>query len=725
MHLVARALQESSQDLGLRYKDRQTWLREATNNAGLWNLGQTCYMNSMLQQLYMNVEFRKLIFDTPVLGYEKQSLLVALKSAFASMQDSSTPDVDLTNLAQVLGIETSNQEDVHSFYTTFMSALEAQMPDESTKAAFNKLFGGKHVMQIRAECGHVSEKTEPFNDLSIVVKNKGTLQEGLKEFVQGEPLQGGKCFFVYSWKLATDCNLADRYKCLTCDAQEGGLLVNAFKRLVVPICNVTSCLTKCSTSLTEIPDNLAIPLKRFTYEAMLGDGSKVNDRFEFPQSIDMSVYTLARLDDPGSPAPEDIFELVGVIVHSGTLQLGHYWSYVRERGSRTGRWVRLEDYKVGPSSFEEVQNECFGGSRWNNSPDRIDNAYVLFYQRKTSIEQSCSLTEHSDFHETLQDLLPSKVKLPPDLYADIEAANRQRHRIAQLFDSCHITSVKSLIHSFEASESETNAATAITMVNVAADYLFRVVMCSHSLECFQDILQDLHGLIGQNVQNARHLLQKIVMIKGLLKQLLMHEKVLVRKSMNKLILACLRCIREHDAHGYGLDSRRALGDLEPPTGAFYETAKGMYDIIEQLSDCRPQWADYLELAGDLASMGPYETSVMLDLGYLKWCLEIAMLRVFPEFQREHEWIAYHTANGRKWRTDAVFTFIFRILCEHVDLSDASNTSRSYFQHDLGPKGCYLTAMEWKLLLLGDNRSGYSVSFLIEEAVRRYSSVTNT
>jgi len=48
------------------------------------------------------------------------------------------------------------------------------------------------------------------------------------------------------------------------------------------------------------------------------------------------------------------YRLVGILVHSGTTESGHYYSYIRERGP-PHRWIHFDD-----SAVEEfLESVCF------------------------------------------------------------------------------------------------------------------------------------------------------------------------------------------------------------------------------------------------------------------------------------------------------------------------------------------------------------------------------
>ncbi|KAI7515998.1 hypothetical protein KC331_g22237, partial [Hortaea werneckii] len=157
------------------------WIRPVSQHAGLTNLGMTCYMNSLLQQLFANLTLRKFVFDSPIVDMQKQGFLACVQRLFAQMQDGVGAYAETNQLAEYLDIAIGNQEDVNTFYGTFLNCLEESMPDQEHKKALANCYSGSFVSQIRGACGHVSTSTEPFNDVSITVKNKATLFESLSE----------------------------------------------------------------------------------------------------------------------------------------------------------------------------------------------------------------------------------------------------------------------------------------------------------------------------------------------------------------------------------------------------------------------------------------------------------------------------------------------------------------------------------------------------------------
>jgi len=135
-----------------------------------------------------------------------------------------------------------------------------------------------------------------------------------------------------------------------------------------PSCRKHVCALKM-IALWSVPDILILHLKRFTFEPSLTATSgmlrsKVDLVVEFPvNELDMSKHILGPID-PESPP---IYKLSGVSEHIGpTANSGHYTATVRNL--LDGQWYRCNDSHVGRTSGEAA---ITGG------------AYVLFYQRSS------------------------------------------------------------------------------------------------------------------------------------------------------------------------------------------------------------------------------------------------------------------------------------------------------------------------------------------------------
>lgn len=62
-------------------------------------------------------------------------------------------------------------------------------------------------------------------------------------------------------------------------------------------------------------------------------------------------------EPPTDPAFD--YDLSGILVHTGTADSGHYYSFIKDRNS--GRWFQFNDSHVSPFDVADIRTQCFGG----------------------------------------------------------------------------------------------------------------------------------------------------------------------------------------------------------------------------------------------------------------------------------------------------------------------------------------------------------------------------
>lgn len=216
--------------------DRSKAMRSPCGYVGLRNLSNTCYLNSLLTQLYMNTEFRRFILGASCRGpTNSQQLLFHTQKVFGFMQESYRRYVDPTTLVGSIKtyedtvIDIHSQMDVDEFYSLLFDRWEGQLSRPDDKRRLRSFYGGQLVQQVKSkECEHISERLEPFSAIQCDIKGKGTLEESLQAYVDGEIMEGGMlpCFDACAVALLTS-DTDNKYKCSTCDRH-----VDAVKRYV-------------------------------------------------------------------------------------------------------------------------------------------------------------------------------------------------------------------------------------------------------------------------------------------------------------------------------------------------------------------------------------------------------------------------------------------------------------------------------------------------------------
>ena len=657
------------------YHGRPNFLRAECGLVGLGNLGQTCYMNSLLQQLFMNVSFRTFILESSVADHSKQRVLLEFQKVFASMQGSYNMYFSPDQLAPVLDVDITSQEDAHIFFTTLIGKLEDSMVDEDAKKRLRTFFGGRNKSQTCGECGHVSESTDEYCNLSLVVKDKASLLESLQEYVEGAPLEGG-----------------DKFKCLTCESNGKEAYVNAMRR----------------TGLEHIPDNLVLGLKRFQYETWDG-GAKVNDEFNFPQRVDMGPYKLTHLGKATEDAEPDMFELVGVIVHQGTLQFGHYWTYAMKRledGRPSGQWYRLEDSQALPSDLPTVMRECRGGLlvHPNGSTSvRSDSAYILFYQRiGTSGRTPEAITQpqrsHSADHESRQ------ASVPKALRDELDASNNYTMFITHLFDAAHSWFVKGLVRQLEAlriTPSSVDTALDTSVLEMIVRHFNVILSHQQSLQGFEEFSLLVQRLIMSGPKVAICALQWLSDPR-FSEYCLLHGRMVIRQQYNRMIITALRCLREQDDPAYGFSKDESIlfaDDQGDESGWIHKILQVHEKLRDRIHHYRAAWATYLDLVVQIAGFGPEETALVLDQGWLFFCLSFLYARFYQEFQDMHREFAKFIHSPRRLPLAAFVDCIFGLLNKHVALQEISfRADDTLAKHSYTDQTCSLDQQETDLLL---------------------------
>ncbi|KAK9937636.1 hypothetical protein M0R45_014413 [Rubus argutus] len=181
-----------------------------------------------------------------------------------------------------------------------------------------EIFGGALQSQVKClSCGTESNKVDEIMDISLDVLHSNSLKDALQRYFQSELLDG-----------------QNKYKCERCNK-----LVAARKQM----------------SILQAPNVLVIQLKRF--EGLFG--GKIDKSIAFDEFLVLSSFMCKTSQDP---RPE--YKLFGTIVHSGfSPESGHYYAYIKDA---MGRWYCCNDSFVSLSTLQDVLSE---------------KVYILFFSR--------------------------------------------------------------------------------------------------------------------------------------------------------------------------------------------------------------------------------------------------------------------------------------------------------------------------------------------------------
>ena len=322
------------------HKVKLKWPNPRRVGPGIQNMGNTCFMNSVLQCLTYTAPFANYILEGEHKSKCRQVGFCAfceignhIMRALNGQENVIRPMVILKNLRYIAKeMSWGKQEDSHEFLRLLLDHIQKScykgIPglDSLSKETtiVNQIYGGFLRSQVLClKCHHRSSIYEPFLDLSLDIKNVTNIQKALERFVQPDQLEG-----------------KNAYKCANCKNT-----VQAQKRF----------------SIQGVPNVLTLQLKRFHFGGSIFGGSgKMTKHVGFPQKLDLRPYMSVSKGEPVN------YHLYGVICHSGyNCNSGHYFAYVCGPNKV---WYIMNDSQVSQCQLGRVMSA---------------EAYMLFYLKAT------------------------------------------------------------------------------------------------------------------------------------------------------------------------------------------------------------------------------------------------------------------------------------------------------------------------------------------------------
>ncbi|XP_059494942.1 ubiquitin carboxyl-terminal hydrolase 2-like isoform X2 [Stegostoma tigrinum] len=344
-------------------------VRDRTNSktsqglVGLRNLGNTCFMNSILQCLSNTRELRDYCIQNTyrrdlnnrnrtntALMEEFAKLLQAMWTS--SSNDPISPSEFKTQIQKYAPRFVGyNQQDAQEFLRFLLDGLHNEVnrvsvrskamvedldhlpDDEKGRRMWKKYLEREDsrivdhfVGQLKSsltcsECGYCSTVFDPFWDLSLPISKKGygevSLMDCIRLFTKEDVLDGD-----------------EKPTCYRCKTRR-----------------------KCTKKFTiqKFPKILVLHLKRFS-EARIRT-SKLTTFVNFPlKDLDLQEFS-------SEGSAHAVYNLYAVSNHSGTTMGGHYTAYCKS--PQSAEWYNCNDSRVTPMSSNQI---------------RTSDAYVLFYE---------------------------------------------------------------------------------------------------------------------------------------------------------------------------------------------------------------------------------------------------------------------------------------------------------------------------------------------------------
>jgi len=328
---------------------------------GLLNLGQTCYLNVILQSFIANPLLRSYFLSDKhnhkLCSKAKDCACCEMDKLFSEVYSGNEAPFGPISFLSTTWRASSElsgyaQQDAHECFISTLNHVHATSRG-STKLSciciVHSTFDGLLQSDVKCErCSNVTSTTDPMLDVSLELKGKTgevgpnyTLASCLRRFTQPEKLGA--------------------YNCIKC-----GKTTPASKRL----------------SIRKLPPVLSFQFKRFEHKSMdRGTAHKIEASVRFPASINMAEYTTlvmnardgkhergretegSDLDSYSGPQALYDYDLFSVVCHDGQIDNGHYTCFTRYQDE----WYHFDDDKVTHSTL----GKCLKSQ-----------AYMCFYVKK-------------------------------------------------------------------------------------------------------------------------------------------------------------------------------------------------------------------------------------------------------------------------------------------------------------------------------------------------------
>lgn len=359
---------------------------KVSNFVGLYNQGSTCYLDSLIQSLFMTPEFRYNLFKwkyDPNLHSEMiYCIPFQLQKLFARLQEHLRDVEETTDLTKSFQWDYNQviiQHDIEELCRVLFEAIELSLGENDINF-INDLYLGTTKSVIRClECNKKSTRDDTFLDLSLPILS-------IFENIKNKSLEMALMNYLKHEKLEND----NQYNCVNCNKKTNALKYFTFEKL---------------------PKILFIQLGRFYYDYNTEARKKIMEKVNFPLLLNMNKFKKdyeaivyneleSENDDYCLKYNEDIineylsqgpfvYELFSIVVHSGTANGGHYYSYIKS--FTDDKWYNFNDSNV----YEIEMNDILKTYGLENTFGfhSAETGYCLMYRKIDPLEKKLTIAD--------------------------------------------------------------------------------------------------------------------------------------------------------------------------------------------------------------------------------------------------------------------------------------------------------------------------------------------
>ncbi|KAI8136790.1 hypothetical protein BJV82DRAFT_675667 [Fennellomyces sp. T-0311] len=364
---------------------------------GLCNMGNTCFMNVILQSFVHNPLLKAYFLSdqhSPGRCNNKFCLCCEMDNLFAQIYSGKKEPYAPCHFLQSMWMSLKElagyaQQDAHEFFISALNNIHAGCEGHSMSTnctcIVHRTFAGLLQSNVTClKCGNVTSTFDPMLDISLslrsVEKKKKTPLGSNNVKVAAAATAGGNSSNSQQHTNNSTVTPVRRTK-------QGNTLMDCLDRYTLPEKlgpKEYSC-SKCGNTFQEatkqlsvkrLPPVLSFQLKRFEHGAST---SKIEAKIKFPVELDMTPYTTQgkQQQKNSKSAPlldsSNMYTLFAVINHQGKIDSGHYTMFSKHRGE----WFKFEDHNVTTTFQRDVLDS---------------KAYMCFYIKK-SLEYESSLDD--------------------------------------------------------------------------------------------------------------------------------------------------------------------------------------------------------------------------------------------------------------------------------------------------------------------------------------------